>query len=525
MHVLLLGLFLGVFLHDVMVTGTHLAADGQLHIGETLPTQAWPALGFWPVVAAVLLPKLLFILVYTGTCKQTLRKLGTKAGPRWVRRADQLTGLMPLLLLTLYAGDLTVGTLRWVRVPLQHTVLIDELVVMLPTLATLVIAWFVYYPIDRRLRESGLLSRVDKGLAIYPMPTRGQYLLAQLRHQVALLFVPLAIISAWSEGVALMGPDFRGVLTQNQAMLLAPAGALGVFLFAPLIIRYLWDTAPLPEGEIRQSMSDLCKQHKVKVRELLLWRTYGVLINAAVMGMIGPLRFILLSDALLDQLSRDEVEAVMAHEIAHVKKHHMFWMLLVLIGSLGLGEQLVQFALGAIDQAAARNGPWQVAGLDVQAVLRDEQSQIALIAVVSFAFALLVFGWVSRRIERQADVFAARHMAMSSESPTRDGTGRIVFDDAACHAMIRALQRVATLNHIPTKRKSWRHGSIRWRQDHLRSIVGTPIHETEIDRVLFRIKAAAVAAALLLGVLYAMQWSGQAEPMLVDTVGIIRLAV
>ncbi|XAL99650.1 M48 family metallopeptidase [Phycisphaeraceae bacterium D3-23] len=518
MHLLLLGLFLGVFLHDVSTPGPG--------VTEALPSEAWPGLGLGPVVSCVLLPKLIFLMVYTVTCRLTLRKLGTKAGPAWIRRTDQLTGLMPLLLLTLYASDLTVGALRWARVPFRHTVLIDELLVMLPTLSTLILTWLVYFPIDRRLRESGLISRVDQGLALYPLPTRGQYVLAQLRHQVALLFVPLLIIAAWSESVVLLGPDFDGPLSQTQAFLLAPAGALGVFLLAPLIIRYLWDTAPLPEGEIRDAMSALCRQHKVKVRELLLWRTYGVLINAAVMGMVGQLRFILLSDALLDQLSREEVEAVMAHEIAHVRKHHMFWMLLVLIAALGLGEQLVQYGFITLDNALSRYGPWQIAGVDVRSVLRDEQSQIVAIALVSFAAALLVFGWVSRRIERQADVFAARHMAEQAEQPQRDAHGRIVFDAVACHTMIGALQRVAVLNHIPTQRKSWRHGSIRWRQDHLRSIIGQPIHDAGVDRVLWRIKAAALAAALLLGVLYWLQWSdGSEAPALVEAAGIIRRLV
>ncbi|MEM9414153.1 MAG: M48 family metallopeptidase [Planctomycetota bacterium] len=520
MHLLLLGLFLGVFLHDVSATGP---GPG---VTEALPSDVWPGLGLWPVALCVFAPKLILLLLYTASCRLTLRKLGTKAGATWFRRTDHLTGLMPPLLLTLFASDLTMGALRWVRIPLRNTVVIDELLVMLPTLATLVAAWLVYFPIDRRMRESGLISRVDQGLAIYPLPTRGQYVLGQLRHQVALLFVPLTIIAAWSESIALLGPDFDGPLSQTQAMVLAPAGALGVFLLAPLIIRYLWDTAPLPEGEIRDAMLSLCKRHKIKVRELLLWRTYGVLVNAAVMGMVGRLRFILLSDALLDQLSREEVEAVMAHEIAHVRKHHMFWMLLVLIVSLGLGEQLVQYGLLAADQAISQNGPWQIAGLDAQAMLRDDQTQVVAIALVSFVLALGVFGWVSRRIERQADVFAARHMAQQSEQPERDAHGRVVFDAFACHAMIGALQRVAALNHVPPKRKSWRHGSIRWRQDHLRSLIGQPIHDAEVDRVLWRIKAAALASALLLGVLYWMQWSNpDTTPALVEAACIIRRLV
>lgn len=521
MHLLLLGLFLGVFLHDVTASATRVGADGQLYTVEAIPSEVWPALGLWQVVACVLLPKLLLVAGYTLLCRRTLRKLGTSGGARWLQRSDQASGMLPTALLALFALDLSVGALRWARVPLRHTVLIDELIVMLPTLLTLMLAWLAYFRIDRRLRESGLISRADRGLPLYPLPTRGQYLLAQFRHQVALLFVPLVVITAWSESVALLGPGFREVLTQTQAMVLAPAGALAVFLLAPLIIRYVWDTAPLPPGEVRDAMAGLCKRHHVKVRELLLWRTYGVLINAAVMGMVGQLRFILLSDALLDQLSRDEVEAVMAHEIAHVRKHHMFWMLLVLIASLGLGEQAVQWGIAAAHEAASGSATGLVAGIDVQSMLRHEPTQVALTAIFSFGVALSVFGWVSRRIERQADVFAARHLAQSTDEPIRDPDQRILFDAISCQTMIGALQRVAVLNHIPTGRKSWRHGSIRWRQDHLRSIVGQPIDDAEVDRVLVRIKTAAVIGTILLAGMYALQWSDDVTPVLVEAAGII----
>jgi len=523
MHLLLLGLFLGVFLHDATITTAVLGDDGVYRTAEALPADTWPGWGPWTVLAAVALPKLALVALYAGLCQVARRKLGTPAGPRWMRRTDQLTGQMPLILLALYAGDLTFGALRTARLVFRDTVLIDELLVMLPTLATLALTWLVFYPIDRRMRESALMGRMDKGLPIYQPPTRRQYLLAHLRHQVALLFVPLVIITAWSETVMLMGPDGRGVFTQTQAMLLAPAGALGVFLLAPLIIRHVWDTAPLPPGEVRESMAELCRMHRVKVRELLLWRTYGVLINAAVMGLVGPLRFILLSDALLDQLRRREVEAVMAHEIAHVRKHHMFWMLLVLIVTLALGEQAAHALLVLADQYLADAGPQVVAGIDLRELVRDERAQVALIAALSVLGAMGIFGWVSRRIERQADVFAARHLSQTSETPARDGAGNLLFEQDACKTMVQALQQVAVLNHIPVRRKSWRHGSIRWRQDHLRSLVGKPIDRADVDRVVGRVKLATLGAIALLVILYVWQTQGavEAELILVQAAAII----
>ncbi len=515
MHLLLIGLFLGVFLHDLTATAMVQDGTGVWRQAEALPADAWPGLGLLPVVGIVLLPKIVLLLGYALLCRIALRRLGTPSGAAWMRRVEQLTTLLPMTLLVLYMADLGAGALRWARVPFRHTVLVDELIVMLPTLLALVAGWLVFFPLDRRMRESAMIGRIDRGLPIYTPPTRGQYLLAQLRHQVALLFVPLVMIAAWSESVTLLGPDGRGVFTATQAMLLVPAGALAVFSFAPLIIRHVWDTAPLPEGEIRRVMADLCRQHRVGVRELLVWRTYGVLVNAAVMGLVAPLRYILLSDALLDQMRRREVEAVMAHEIAHVRKHHMFWLLLVMVATLGLGEQAGQAALLAVDTALIRNGPVELMGMDAQSLVRDERVAVTVVSAVSLLLALLVFGWVSRRAERQADVFAARHLAQTADEPARDAAGRVVFTHQASGAMIGALQRVAALNHIPTKRKMWRHGSIRWRQDHLRSLNGRPVDDADVDRVFARVKFAAVAAVVALGVLYTRQWVDQPEAILV----------
>ena len=519
MHLLLIGLFLGVFLHDMTATAVLQDSEGVWRQAEALPADAWPRLGFGPVLAVVLLPKLVLCLGYGLLCRSALRRLGSSGGGAWVRRVELATGLLPPVLLVLYAVDLGAGALRWARVPLRHTVLADELLVMLPTLCVLVLTWWMYYPLDRRLRESAMIGRIDRGLPLYTPPTTGQYVLAQLRHQIALLLVPLALISAWSEAVLLLGPDGRGLLSATQAMVLVPVGALAVFSAAPLMIRYLWDTAPLPAGEIRDSMARLCRQHRVRVRELLLWRTYGVLVNAAVMGLAAPLRYILLSDALLDQLRRREVEAVMAHEIAHVRKHHMFWLLLVMVGTLGLGEQAGQAALAAADRAMSRGGPVVLMGYDMQQLMRDERIYLTAVSVFSLVLALAVFGWVSRRIERQADVFAARHLALTAEDPPRNDAGQVVFTPEACGTMVQALQRVAALNHIPTRRKMWRHGSIRWRQDHLRSLHGQPVHDAAVDRVVGRVKLAALAGVAALAGLYAYHVAGDdPEPLLVNAV-------
>ncbi len=494
MQILLLGLFVLLYLHDATTGVVISAGDGSQRIVEALPGDVWPHLGPLPVALLVLGPKLLLALVYQTACMRTRRKLGQSAGQRSLNRLEFLSNLLPLLLLCLFACDLALGGLRVIRLSLQHVVLLDELIVMLPTLLVAVLSWWSYYPVDRRLRDSAIIRSADLGRPVYPLLSRGQYVSMQVRHQFGLMLLPLLAVFGWSEALVLLGPDFRGLLSTRAVMLLTPVGVLGVFILAPLMIRHVWHTTPLAAGEVRDRMLALCDLHRVRVRELLLWRTGGGMINAAVTGLISKVRFILLSDGLLDHVAPREVEAVMAHELAHVKLRHIVWMVAVLLSSLGLAEVASHFV---IDQVIVPTMGASLAdsGLDKPIVdLNDPDIRMIVTALPTFGLTLLVFGWVSRRIERQADVFAARHLAQSSSQRQYNDAGQLVFDPASVGSMVHALQRVADLNHVPAKRKSWRHGSIAWRQQHLLSLIGQPVLDTPVDRVLVRVKLVTLLA-------------------------------
>ncbi|MGB0766632.1 MAG: M48 family metallopeptidase, partial [Phycisphaeraceae bacterium] len=490
---LLIGLFVALFLHDATTANEVVSDVGEARLVEAMPADVWPGLGPGWVLSIVLLPKFAFAGLYHMACLRTRRRLGTERGQASLTRLEALTTATPYLLLALFLVDLSAGALRTIRVPLTHVVLLDELVVMLPTLVVAALGWWSYYPVDRRLREAALFRLADEGRPLYPLLTRGGYVAMQLRHQFGVLLLPLLLVYGWAEAMVLLGPDHGGPLSARASMLLTPVGVGAVFVCSPLIIRYVWQTRPLAPGEVRERMRGLCAMHRVPVRELLLWRTSGRMVNAAVTGLFGRVRYILLSDGLLDRVSPREVEAVMAHEIAHVKCRHIVWMGVVLITTLAITEIALRYAIEAGLIPALGNAAIAAIASEIGIDLHDAEVQLLLTAAPAFALTLVVFGWVSRRIERQADVFAARHMARVSDEPAFDALGRQVFDDAAVDAMVHALQRVSELNHAPVHRKSWRHGSIAWRQDHLRSLVGRPIDRTPVDRVLTRVKIASLA--------------------------------
>jgi len=467
---------------------------------DQFPEEVWPVESWWLLGVVVLTPKLVLSGGYLLACITTKKRLGLEGGVRRLRRLESLGGAYRIAGLVLYTVDLYLGLLVHVRAGLTQMtgftelVLVDEFSVMLPTLIYWGIGWWAYYPIERWLREAGMIRQLDDGLAAYPILTRWQYLISQYRHQIGLILVPLLCVLGWAEAVELAGPGGQGWLTDEAEPWVMIAGCLAIFLAAPLMIRLIWDTVPLPDGEIRTRLLAMCKTHRVRVRELLLWRTHGGMINAAVMGLIGPLRYILITDALLQQMPGLHVEAVMAHELAHVRKRHMLWLLVTAVGLISVIKTLAVAALSfqgdslawlsEADPAVTTVG----AGEFASGWLDSPQALVLMAMAASVVAWAWCFGWVSRRIERQADSFAVAHMVRQR------GGGTVEYKDT--QAMINALQHVADLNHIRVDKHSWRHGSIAWRQGYLRSLVGSSIDRLPIDRQMRWINGLCLTAAL-----------------------------
>ncbi|MEX2214959.1 MAG: M48 family metalloprotease [Phycisphaeraceae bacterium] len=557
MAILILLVFMGLFVHDALVT-----PGGP---GQASAVRDWLAAGSSDGVRLALMigPKLFIAVVFSLACRASRRKMAVVGSPA-LRKLDLVQAACRYLMLVSYFVDLyALGALVRLRQTIGDPILLDELLVIAPTLALNAWMWWAYYPIDARMRAATLMGRLDRGQPVHVW-SRGQYMLSQVRHQWALMGLPLLMLVAWWETVRIINPK-----SADLAVGLMLGGALVVFIFTPPLMRYIWDTAPLPKGELRDRLIAMCDQYRVRVRELLLWRTFGGMINGAVMGMFGPVRYILLTDALLESMPAKQVEAVMAHELAHVRKRHIFWLLLVAAASMEVMRRamtwLIEGTLEGIDASGA--GSWLPASVS-EALKHPDVAALAA-TVVSIVGWFFIFGWVSRRFERQADTFAVQHLSrqwhdeQGSGAPSRQGgaegeripTSSLASDSraptappcrdgalpplpdadtliaqleaglatlppppasrdardpsripvAAAAIMEGALQSVADLNCIPVGRKSWRHGSIAWRQQYLRELAGKPIDSTEIDQQVNRIKLAGLCIVVIAVVMGVMQ--------------------
>ncbi len=114
-------------------------------------------------------------------------------------------------------------------------------------------------------------------------------------------------------------------------------------LIAPLFNKF----TPLEEGELKERL--------LKLAEKTGFRTNGIFMmdgsrrsshsNAYFTGF-GKARRIVLFDTLIDSLSTDELEAVLAHEIGHYKRKHILKRLLFSIISTGLMFFIIHALMG-----------------------------------------------------------------------------------------------------------------------------------------------------------------------------------
>jgi STE24 endopeptidase len=200
----------------------------------------------------------------------------------------------------------------------------------------------------------------------------------------------------------------------------------------------------------------------------------------------------LLTDALVDNLTPHQVEAVFGHEVGHIAHRHLSYFGFFFLGSVGvmaLVQVKIQDYLNSTDL-----GTWLTQLLGGSDSMMTLAAQATVVLSCLALYFLVVFGYLSRRFERQADVFGCRtvscgrlacppHLDLNA-SPEGEGEEK---NTDLCPAGIRifasALADVAALNGM--ERESWwawRHGSIARRIAFLEALEGRPEAERKFQR-------------------------------------------
>jgi Zn-dependent protease with chaperone function len=239
-----------------------------------------------------------------------------------------------------------------------------------------------------------------------------------------------------------------------QGALLAAYCAQGfmvlILLVLPLALLPLWGAQRMPSGEMQQLMSAACARLGVRVAGLMRWPMAGGRVyNAAVIGMLPRLRYVLFTDDLMRDLPVPQVMAVLGHELGHARHGHLWTYML--FANAGL---LVSFLLRE-DFAKILTPLFEALlpalGLSLANAQISEISEMAAILLLMALLWRVAFGVLSRACERQADLVGAELA----------GDPQVMCD---------ALKSVAHLSGQGEDEPSWRHYSIAQRVAFLQAV-------------------------------------------------------
>lgn len=355
--------------------------------------------------------------------------------------ADAVWGCLVILAFTLGGGLDAIAEFWARRFDAQgyaHGVLLVATVFALGYLADLPVVWYRRLVIDgrfgfNRATPATFLGDRVKGFVI-----------------AALLGLPLLLLVLWL--MARMGPWWWLYAWVAWIAFRALLEAMYPAVIAPLFNKF----RPLEDVELQQRVRAVLarcghRDCRVYVMDGSRRSSQG---NAYFTGL-GASKRIVLFDTLFGRLTAAEIEALLAHEVGHLRRHHLYkrllWSCAASAGLLAL--------LGWLDQES-----WFAAGLGVTHDSTAMSLVLFFIAVPVFAFPLRWIGNLySRRHEFEADEFAAAH---SSADDLAHALMKLYEDNATTltpdplHSTFYdthppAALRVMRMRTLPVHKRAW----------------------------------------------------------------------
>jgi len=304
------------------------------------------------------------------------------------------------------------------------------LVVFVFYLATI---WFFGHPAYEVAFQTGL--------------SRRSFVLSNVRLNLPIVFPWVSLMLLYDLLLFIPWPSFQAFLDDAAGQMVFFTLFLTVLMvFMPGLIQSWWGCEPYPPSEKAQALREFLQEKGFKYRQILKWPVFeGRMLTAGIMGLVPRYRYILITESLVEILSVEELKAVLAHEMGHIKYRHLFFYLFFFLGFMFLS-----FGLFDIFFFFLATNP------HFESLLRAEGEGANLfylalslpILLTMFVYFRYVMGFFMRHFERQADLYSA----VSMEGPRQT---------------ISSLEKIALLGGKIRDLPSWHHFSIRERVDFL----------------------------------------------------------
>jgi Zn-dependent protease with chaperone function len=289
----------------------------------------------------------------------------------------------------------------------------------------------------------------DPYLKIYKTEmSKNEYIISNISFSVPIL-LPWFIFSMTTDLVQFLpfeGPR-RFLSSAGGQVLYFICFLLIVAIIGPAFIQKFWQCRPLTHTGIRHRIETMCRKARMGFKDILIWPLFGgKMISAGVMGLIQRFRYILVTPALIDLLEPGEIDAVIAHEIGHIKQKHLLFYLCFFVGYIIISFALTDLIVYLLIYIGAAFGfIAQSAETDSFLISLCFSFSTIFIFVLYFRY---IFGFFMRNFERQADIFA--YIAIGSPLP-----------------LISTFEKISLSSGQSPDKPNWHHFSIHERISYL----------------------------------------------------------
>lgn len=208
-----------------------------------------------------------------------------------------------------------------------------------------------------------------------------------------------------------------------------------LIVFIPAFLQKIWQCEDLEEGPLKHRLDALCTRARFQHGGFKIWTVMDQALTAAIVGVVPRFRYIMFTPRLLQEFPDTGLEAILAHEIGHNYRKHLWLYPLIFLGMGVLLETYTQLITPLFLPALSNK---EAAALVIPLLFF-----VPYVLIILFYFRI-IFGYFSRLFERQADlhVFALNIPA---------------------EQLVDALDRIGIATGYTHDQPNWHHYSIRER--------------------------------------------------------------
>jgi Zn-dependent protease with chaperone function len=374
-----------------------------------------------------------------------------------------------------------------------------ELLVLAPFLVVQIGSWVFTYDAARIIHFELVVKDRDQ-----PFWSRWGYVVNLFR-QLLIVFLPLILLIVALAFTRLF-PDSE----QKLWTLLSLIGMIGLSVGFPLLLPALLPLRRLAPGPARERFEACARRIGFRYRRVYVWETRSADANALILGVVPWLRDVVVSDRLLADLSDEEFQAVIGHEMGHAYHGHLLYYMFFFFSSM-ICLACIAIALDPFIGVSVRE---------------YSTTRLILPILTMGAYLFLVFGFISRRCERQADLIGCRAGScdrfdcVGHDAATIYVDGGLGLCTTGINSFVAALNKVVEINSLrhgtPPDRKigkwrrkvkqflgwivetidQWIHSTVAKRTDFLLRVIENPEIERRFQR-RFYVMRWAIALAIL----------------------------